>query len=989
VCEVMSEKKHTRGFVFRPATGFWAWILSLNLLLPVPTLTQSLSQANAPPGPRATSQPAAALEHQDQTAATELQRSVLAFDNDLSRAERLRHADQLDSAEALFREVLSKATTAGDRNAQARAYAGIESILNRKAKYLDARSAAQSALLLYASLQNAEGQARMNHELAKIAHNTGDDGLARDHYAKALQGYEALGLLREKISLHLDSTLSVADDDEKLRILQEALRESSEFGDQSLEARTSALLGDAWFRQGNLDAAQEGYSRAAALYRGTGDKRGLARVLTSEGRLQRAHGHPDKALPFYLQALQLQREIGDQQGAIQSINAMAVAYEHLDNYARAIELLEQALAMAKETGSPKIINFELGNLADDYAYAGRNQEAITILEDLVRQGLNAGVAMDRYGALSTAYMHLGRLSEAAQAAGKAVEIARAENDMDSLPDAILGKAEIEEKQSDLPAALADAQELLRTIEELRSHVVPTDFMKRGFGARAQDAFTLYVRLLIESQQAGRALEVAEEGRSRAFLDLLATRQSGMIQGRQIASLYPAQRQAMAGAPASSRPEPGGWAGILTRGSSVDNSSVWNRWSSSEATLHSLVSAQPFSLRQIQGTTQRLNSTLLSYWVAPDATYIWVLDPMGAVHSACTPVSAKRLEELISSLWPGAHSRAAKTRTIQPHNSPEPAKVTAAGLVPTRGGSVLKLDPRSHQQWHELYRILIEPVEAWLPPEGALITVEAHGPLMILPFAALRDSQGRYLLERYALHYTPTLSLLGLTEAREPEKTTANGAFLLVGDPLAPSPLPALPGARREVSAVARLLAPSQAVLLEGSQATASRVTELAVHSRVIHLATHGVIVEDQPFDSYLAFTPGGSGDARDGKLTAARIYDLELHADLIFLSACRSGLGPVRGDGVAGLTRAFLYAGTPSVIVSLWDVADEPTYHLVPRFYQTWLRGETKAAALRSAQLRLLRMLRRGEVKVHTFAGELVLSEDPVFWAGFVLQGNP
>jgi CHAT domain-containing protein len=119
------------------------------------------------------------------------------------------------------------------------------------------------------------------------------------------------------------------------------------------------------------------------------------------------------------------------------------------------------------------------------------------------------------------------------------------------------------------------------------------------------------------------------------------------------------------------------------------------------------------------------------------------------------------------------------------------------------------------------------------------------------------------------------------------------------------------------------------------------------------------------------------------------VYGLELHADLVFLSACRSGLGQVTCDSINGLKRAFLYAGTPSVIASLWDVADETTYPLVTAFYRSWLRGSDKARALRSAQLGLLADLRSGNVKIHTRAGDFPLPEAPMFWASFVLQGEP
>jgi len=116
---------------------------------------------------------------------------------------------------------------------------------------------------------------------------------------------------------------------------------------------------------------------------------------------------------------------------------------------------------------------------------------------------------------------------------------------------------------------------------------------------------------------------------------------------------------------------------------------------------------------------------------------------------------------------------------------------------------------------------------------------------------------------------------------------------------------------------------------------------------------------------------------------------LNLDADLVFLSACRSGMGKVTGDGVLGLTRAFLYAGTRSVVATLWDVADEPTAKLVASFYKNVSENPDKAQALRSAQLSVLRQLRAGRIQVATRRGPLTLPENPIFWASFVLIGEP
>ena len=137
----------------------------------------------------------------------------------------------------------------------------------------------------------------------------------------------------------------------------------------------------------------------------------------------------------------------------------------------------------------------------------------------------------------------------------------------------------------------------------------------------------------------------------------------------------------------------------------------------------------------------------------------------------------------------------------------------------------------------------------------------------------------------------------------------------------------------------------------------------------------------------LSRTPGR--DDADGILTAQDVYGLKLPADLVVLSSCRSASGTIAGDGVATFARAFLYAGAASIIASSWEVADEPANRLLPPFYRAWFNGDTKAAELRLAQLRLLADLRSGRVHVTTAIGSVPVPEHPVFWAGFVLYGEP
>jgi CHAT domain-containing protein len=370
-------------------------------------------------------------------------------------------------------------------------------------------------------------------------------------------------------------------------------------------------------------------------------------------------------------------------------------------------------------------------------------------------------------------------------------------------------------------------------------------------------------------------------------------------------------------------------------------------------------AAPATVAEIAATASRLHSVFVLYWQTDDELCIWVVPPEGPTRARRVPVLRARLHDLVRS-------------------------------------TSLDLDaaPGRTAAWRELYELLIAPIADVLPrTPGALLTIVPDGPLHHLSFAALQDGRGRYLLEKYAIHYVPAAAVLQLTQPMRRADSRA-GDVLLVADPALPRlskldrPLPRLPGARTEADAIARLVPGRRVTRLTDATATEVAVRDAAADRHVVHFATHAVVRDDDPLSSFLALGPARDA-AADGVLTAAEIYTWNLHADLVVLSACRSGGGRITGDGIAAFTRAFLYAGTPTLMASLWDVADEPTNRLLPAFYRSWLGGQSKARALRAAQLQLLADLRAGRVQLQTAAGAVVLPEHPAFWAGFALIGEP
>ncbi len=277
----------------------------------------------------------------------------------------------------------------------------------------------------------------------------------------------------------------------------------------------------------------------------------------------------------------------------------------------------------------------------------------------------------------------------------------------------------------------------------------------------------------------------------------------------------------------------------------------------------------------------------------------------------------------------------------------------------------------------LGRLLLDPVAPLLP--GKRLLVVGDGILQTLPFAALPEpGTGEPLVARHEIVTLPSVSVLGVLRQEMAGRPPAPKALWVLADPAFGGRFPTVPYTRDEAEAILALVPASGRAGLLGREATRTAVLHGALRDfRFLHFATH---------HSFTAADPGGgrlvlaqvdrSGRPEpNGFLHLADIYELDLRADLVVLSACQSALGKeVRGEGMMGMTRGFFYAGAERVLVSLWNVNDRVTVELMRRFYHGILEeGLSAAAALRKAQDGVRRQERW---------------RAPYYWAGFTLQGE-
>ena len=436
-----------------------------------------------------------------------------------------------------------------------------------------------------------------------------------------------------------------------------------------------------------------------------------------------------------------------------------------------------------------------------------------------------------------------------------------------------------------------------------------------------------------------------------------------------------------------------------------------------------------SLNQIKQIAKTSNSTLVEYSIVgseirifgnepADETelYIWVVNPNGVVSFRQVDLRQLKNQSLTQLVF--------KTRQ-------EDIGVRGRGLSVVEREEKKTTVSTSRAQLPQLYQLLIQPIAALLPNDAnARITFIPQGSLFLVPFAALPDANGKYLIEQHTLLSAPSIQVLALTQQqRQSLQEAAIQNSLVVGNPTmprlpiqgngAPQQLDSLPGAEREALTVASLL---KTEALTGSRATKAAVVRLISQQRIIHLATHGLLDLDanlnelgEPLDrtartareSNVIVTPGAvivgsnvtvgnvpaetalagekvvrvsmpgaialapsQGD--NGFLTAKEILGLKLNnTELVVLSACDTGRGRITGEGVVGLSRAFIAAGVPSVIVSLWAIPDSPTALLMTEFYRQLQQNPDKAKALRQAMLTTKKQF-----------------PEPKNWAAFILIGN-
>jgi len=877
---------------------------------------------------------------------------------------------------------------------------------------LHAAIAAYSAAVgFYRTLgdRRAEGQTLVR--LGRLHYFLGERDQAIQNTLQAEMRFRSLGdHAREAAALNNLGSMyqDMGEPTKAIEYLARALPILRATRDAYFEANVLHNLG--WCRHtlGEFEAAGAYFRRALALWRIAGNRPGEAETLNSLGLLSFHQGDFQRAHETLQQALRLCRQIADQRCAAETLTNLGSLHLALHEPLQGREWFTQALSSTRAAQDEEYEDQALLGLAatDPEPTAAPVLAQIRGALDIAQKLKDRRVEALAQRQLGDWFRARGTYNSAADAYAAALTLQRASADVRGEAETLLALAQLAREAGDLPQARARAEQAIDVVESLRGQVAQPD-LRSAYLASTQDYYGVYIDVLMRmhalqplSGHDREALQASERARARGLLDALAERRAEIMRNvkpqllereRRLRRQLNARDQRLRAVSAESN-DP---AQIELAQRDLDT--AVNDWRELEGELRAsspryaeLTQPAPIDIAALQHQLDD-QSVVLEYWLGSERSFLWV-------------VTRDAVRDYVLPEGPGIESKA---REFFASIEARPAMRAGSGQGSGPGLTAERLG-------HELSSTLLSPVAAQLSHKRLILVL--YGALQYLPFAALPEplaQQGESppLVHQHEVVSLPSASVLAALRTprgRTPQKTIAIFAdpVFSADDPRvrkassAPPARTASTGAsedllhrsvaesgleslhrlrysRVEADGIAALVPPAQRLQAVDFQASRGAVLDGSIGQyRILHFATHGLVNSVHPELSGLVFSAvDAQGHPQDALLRLHEIFGLPIRADLVVLSACQTALGrEVKGEGLVGLTRGFMYAGAPRVVATLWNVDDRATAELMTRFHRGVLLERLRpAAALRTAQLAMA-------------ADERWSS--PYYWAGFVLLGD-
>jgi len=805
----------------------------------------------------------------------------------------------------------------------------------------------------------------------------------------------------------------------------------------SLKARITSNIGAVAGMQYNNQKALFYYLQAIAAYRQLNNRPSEAVCLMNIGNIYTSTGQPEEALEWYERALSIHKELDSKQQAASVLNSRGAARYFLAQHLQAIEDQKASLELWRKLNNTGKQGWTLTNLAANHIALRQPQIALEALNEalpLIRKGGNTRDEAYALHCLGDAHRSLGQLDKAIEYYQQALVLRQPLNEkiLDAFSISRIAQTEI--LRENFAEALFQSSRALALVEQVRqqySNPLLGAFYSSSTHHYYAEHIALLLKLHARQPAAGydvQAFQTSERAQARALLESLSALGADLradlpaaLTERE-ASLQKALDQVISERDkvvrdAASSTRSGRLRELETelRQLTTQMDELQGQMRASHPRYAALLRPQPLSPAEIQRQLLSPDSLLLEYFVAEDRLYLFAL----------TGGSEKALQ-VVEILDKAAIEKATEFFRRKKFESASELQRRFSYQNPEFAKTVQFLSDK-----------LLAPVKSLL--QKRKIWIVGDGGLQRIPFAALPDPRkipmttstnaGRSatrrsfitpLIVEHELAMLPSASTVAWLRKAIATRQHATGEIAVVADPVfsasdervkgvAPQPrtepaiitqrlrgahdlepalrdlggvaesgaLDRLPASRDEAQAIAKL-APERSLVAMDFDANRQMVMSGKLSDyRYLHFATHAYVDDVFPGLSWLALSlVDRKGQEQPGYLRLNDIYQLRLNADLVTLGACRTGLGKqLRGEGMVGLTRGFIYAGAPLVMVSLWDVPDRETAQLMQSFYRNLLKQK----------LPVSEALRRAQVEMWERNG----SNAPFFWAAFGLQGDP
>lgn len=834
-----------------------------------------------------------------------------------------------------------------------------EQLGGRSAEWIDAQAAAGAILENWGKVREAIGR----FELAKdAAQALGDPLLQAQQWSRigrielrwlnryeqaesAFREAERLAAEAGATELELSSRLDQARVMERIGDYDGAIEVAEAVRDAAAERELSLLESDAILVASSIEWARADYFKAFQYQRQAmdiidriDDRPMRIIALNRAGLIYWALNDAKAALARFNEALDLASRGLDLGEVASTYNNRGLVYRQQEQYEEALADFAKARELDERQSNAWGLGYSTRNTGMTYLQMDEPEQALGPIEAAIGHSGEIGDVTNLAKALlalGDVQRELGRPAEAESAYRKAIEHA----DRIPLPEvhwrALFGLANLDLNAGNRDAAKGNLEAAIEIVERLRARIKIEEFQD-GFLQDKQELYDVMVGLLLDEGEVVAAFNFSERSRGRSFIDLLGNQKIDVHSPQDAEDL---KREKELRARISE---------LERRLGQLDDEAE-------RAGLEAQLDEAQRAYQDFLIDLRLKNPQIASFVEVPTQD----VESLQALIEPSTKVLIYHVlpEELVS--WVIGKDTIQSTRT--PVNRDE-----LAGRIQGFRQRLQNFDD-IEEELAILSRFLLEP-NLPLLGDAEQVCVVPHRELHRMPFAALQIGLENFV-DRYALFYSPSASVLRYTYARSNTPAQARPAeprVLAIGNPKLESEALSLPFAEKEAERIPWTFPGARVVT--GDAADETWLRENSGQFDSIHLATHGEYDASLPLLSSILL---GKDERNDGRLTAQEIFSMNLNANFVALSACQSGLGKLsNGDDIIGLNRAFVYAGTRQLLSTLWRVDDVSTAVLIKHFYRNSART-SRAEALRQAQFEVRRRY-----------------PHPAHWAGIFLSGD-